>query len=653
MTGLKQTQSRLSRSAICQYTPKILLLLLLCLHALFANAKQFELSSPDTLGLAKIEFEAGKMSYTYFKHGDPVILQSFMGLEIEALDSHNLVLIKTTRESISTNWKPLWGSQNTYPDSYHTLVLHLLDKKSNATIQVHFRLYNEGLAFKYEVDLGANKVRKVVKELTEFNLPKQSVSWILTHPWGKKYEGMVATDKVKGARLPLLSHSPNNQYVFITEASLFRYGAMSLSAINSSTLRADIIGKEVRFETNLSTPWRVVMASQRPAYFIENNFLIQNLNEPSKIIDTTWIKPGISTWDWRARGANENGFTYQLNTESMIRLVDKTGMLGLPYFMIDAGWYGEEHKKESNPLSTISHIDMPEILQAAKRKSVGIWLYINRAAFEEHDMDAILSQYRSWGIVGIKLGFLRKSDQASVEFLQTLLEKTAKYKLMLNCHECIIPSGIERTWPHFLTREYNHSLQDGSYIASPIDHTVTPFLNNVAGPIDVTPGFFDIDKIEERQYVKAPLKSTVVAQTAMTLTYFSPVLCLPDIPEAYQRKPALFEFIKSLPLSYDESKVLVGDLGKVFIVARRKGDTWWIGGLANESGASLKLPLAFLKEGMYEGTLFKDGENTTWESNREKYTSEKLTLSSGKSLNLNIAKGGGFAMGLTLVVDEE
>ncbi|MGJ8691858.1 MAG: glycoside hydrolase family 97 catalytic domain-containing protein [Thalassotalea sp.] len=324
------------------------------------------------------------------------------------------------------------------------------------------------------------------------------------------------------------------------------------------------------------------MTAKNPTYFIENNFLIQNLNEPSKIKDTTWIKPGISTWDWRARGAKEEGFTYKLNTESMIRFIDKTSSLGLPYFMIDAGWYGHEHKKESDPLTTIADIDMKAIVARAKAKNVGVWLYINRAAFVDHDMDEILAQYKDWGIVGIKLGFLRRSYQSSVEFLQNLLEKTAKYQIMLNCHECVVPSGIERTWPHFLTREYNHSFMDGSYTAAPVDHTITPFLNNAAGPIDVTPGFFDIEKMEERDYVKQPLQSTIVAQTAMSLTYFSPLLCLPDIPEAYQRKPDLFAFIKGLPLTYDESQVLVGDIGQAYVVARRKADKWWIGGVVNE-----------------------------------------------------------------------
>lgn len=638
---LNLKDNQLTRGRVFKSMFKAVLLVCFSVNTFIANAKHFELSSPNKLGLIKVEIDAGKVFYTYSKNGTQVIQKSLLGIDISEIDLQNLELTKATTESKLSSYKPLWGTQETYPDNYNTLVLQMLNKKLSSNITFHFRLYDQGLAFKYKVDSSTKKVNKVVKELTEFHLPKQSTSWILNHPWGKKYQSDVPIAKIEGARLPLLSKSPENQYVLITEASLYQYGAASLSARDNTTLGIDIVGNEVQFEQHLSTPWRVVMAAQNPADFIENNFLIQNLNVPSKIKDTSWIKPGITTWDWRARGANEDGFTYQLNTQSMLRLVEKTESLGLPYFMIDAGWYGEEHKKESNPLTTISDIDMPKILEMAKLKKVGIWLYINRAAFEDHDMDVILSKYKEWGIVGIKLGFLRKSDQQSVEFLQHLLEKSAKYKLMFNCHECVIPSGIERTWPHFLTREYNHSFQDGSYTASPIDHTITPFLNNVAGPIDVTPGFFDIDKIEEREYVRSALKSTVVAQTAMTLTYFSPVLCLPDIPEAYQRKPELFDFIKSLPLTYDETKVLNAEIGKSYVVARRKSDTWWIGGVANEQGASLQIPLSFLNKGEYKGTLYLDGKNTTWENNREGYTSEEITVNSSKTLKLEMAKGGG------------
>lgn len=627
-----------------KYMQKSALFLVLALNSFLVYSQSFELLSPDKSGTIQVEIDGGNAFYTYSKNGTQVINKSLLGVDFIGFNALDFAFVEAKRNAIRSSWKPEWGTQGVYPNNYDALVLQLHSKTNQSRLAFHFRMYDEGLAFKYEVETNSEKVNNIQKEYTEFSLPKQSQTWVLNHPWGKRYQANVPIENVKGARLPLLAKSLSNHYILISEAALYDYGALSVSAIDKSTLSVDIVGKTVQFQNSLSTPWRVVMASQRLAFFVENKFLIQNLNEPSKIQDTAWIKPGISTWDWRARGANENGFVYQLNTDSLKRMVDKTNALGLPYFMIDAGWYGEEHKKESDPLTVIPSIEMAEVLTQAKNKDVGVWLYINRAAFEEHDMDAVLAQYKAWGIVGIKLGFLRKSDQKAIAFLQKLLEKTAQYRLMLNCHECVIPSGIERTWPHFLTREYNHSLQDGSYIASPVDHTISPFLNNVAGPIDVTPGFFDIDKIEERDYVKGALQSTVVAQTAMSLIYFSPFLCLPDIPEAYFRKPELFAFIKSLPLSYDETKVLVDDIGKSYVIARRKSNTWWIAGVVNELGANMKIPLTFLQDGVYKGRLYLDGEDTTWKNNREKYRSDDVTFRAKDMLTINVADGGGFFM---------
>jgi alpha-glucosidase len=610
-------------------------------------AQIHELFSPDKTKQVVVELKNDSISYSYFRDGIPEIQKSLMGVELNEISWNGLSIFEVKKDSLHSHWKPLWGTQQIYPDNYNSLTIKLKDENLNNSMLLLLRMYNEGLAFKYKIETNGIKSLTLKKEHTEFNISNNSKSWVLTHPWGKKYKTDVDVSQIKNASLPLLSKSEKGKYTFITEAGLYNYGSLHLSANENGLLSSAIVGN-VNLNSEFNTPWRVIMTADTPSYFIEHNYLVQNLNPPSKIKNTGWIKPGISTWDWRARGAIEEGFEYKLSTESMLRFIDKTGDLGLPYFMIDAGWYGSEHKRISNPLTAISEIDMPMIMQRAKEKNIGIWLYVNRVAFEEYDVDALLSTYKEWGVVGIKLGFLREQNQRGVKLLQRVLEKCAAYQLMFDCHEAVVPSGIERTWPHFLTREYNHSFMDGGYVSSPVDHTVTPFLNNVAGPIDATPGFFDINKMEERIYVKAPLRSTIVAQAAMCVTYFSPLLCLPDIPEAYQRKPDLFNFIKDLPLSYDESKVLIGEIGKTYVVARRKGNTWWIGGVSNETGGNIEISLDFLDKGTYKSTIFLDGQQTTWEKNREAYLKEKRIVIVGESFKMNIAPGGGVCLKLEL-----
>lgn len=610
-----------------------------------AYAQKYEVSSPDKTGKVVVQLENDSIFYTFIKNGIPVVQKSLLGIELNEISWKGLSVTEVKKDSLRSSWKPLFGTQQTYPDNYNAISLKMQVGNSGSYILFLFRMYNEGLAFKYEIETDAKSALTLKKELTEINIPTGSKCWELVHPWGKRYKTDVPVSKIDNASLPLLSLSENGKYVLITEAELYNYASLHLSANPKGVLCANLAG-DVNLKPHFSTPWRVVMVTDAPAYFVEHKYIIQNLNPPSKIKNTAWIKPGICTWDWRARGAIEDGFEYKLNTESNLRFIDKTAELGLPYFMLDAGWYGAEKEKTSNPLTPILEIDMQLVMERAKEKNVGIWLYVNRIAFEEYDMDVLLSTYKKWGVVGVKLGFLREHNQWGVELLQRVLEKSAEYELMFDCHESVIPSGIERTWPNFLTREYNHSLMDGQYIASPVDHTITPFLNNIAGPIDVTPGFFDINKMAGRKYVKGTVKSTVVAQSALCVTYFSPLLCLPDIPEAYQRKTDLFEFIKGLPRSYDESKVIVDKIGKSYVIARRKSDEWWIGGVTNEEGASLEISLRFLKEENYKATIFLDGKNTTWETNREEYTKEVRVVNREGFLKLKLAPGGGVCIKL-------
>lgn len=604
------------------------------------KAKEYRLLSPNKLDQVIVFKDENGWSYSYLKEGAVIIEKSKLGLELNGITFENLEVTDIEKNTHQSTWEPIWGTQKTIQNNFESLTIRLKDKRNGSKFSLLFRMFDEGMAFKYEVNTGTNVSSTLHKERTEFNVPRNSICWVLTHPWGKRYEKDVAVEKVKNASLPLLSKSFAGQYVLITEAELYNYGSLHLTANPNGVLTADIVG-EVNLKQQFSSPWRVIMAANDPVYFVEHNYLIQNLNAPSRISDTSWIKPGICTWDWRARGAVESEFTYDLNTESLIRFVDKTAELGLPYFMVDAGWYGVERERSSDPLTAIPEIDMAKFMRRAEEKNVGIWLYVNRIAFEDYDVDKLLATYKEWGVKGIKLGFLQEMNQWGVELLQEVVEKCAKYKIMFDCHEAVIPSGIERTWPHFFTREYNHSLEDGKYIASPIDHTITPFLNNLAGPIDVTPGFFDIDKMIERKYVRGQLKSTVVAQAAMCLTYFSPLLCLPDIPEAYQRKYDLFSFIKNLPLNYDESNILIGEIENQFVIARRKGDDWWVAGVCNELGADITLPVHFLDKGNYKMTIFQDGENSTWEKNREDYSSKTMIINRNQTIDFKMAPGGG------------
>lgn len=611
----------------------------------FEKNSKYSLHSPDNEFQMTLKFKDSLLYYCLTKNNKRIINESALGL-IRNNKNLKLELIDIKKGSHSSTWKMTWGLKESVINSYNSLSVETIDRNSGLKINFLFRLYDNGLAFRYVFPKEEESF--VIEEKIEFSIHGDPECFLLTHPWAKYYKEGQSLSQVTDVSLPLLCENTEGMYSLITEAALYNYGSLHLTSKNDECLISDIVG-EVLITPPFSSPWRVIMADNNPLSFIENGHIIQNLNAPCKIKHTDWIQPGISFWDWRARGAKEENIEYSLNTETLLHFIKKAAQLGMDYFMIDAGWYGDEHDPNADPLTSISSINLPQVIKEASRNNIGLWLYVNKEAFENHNIDEIISTYGKWGIKGIKLGFLADQSQEGVLFLQNIVEKCAQYEIMFNCHECVIPSGIERTWPNFMTREYCHSLVDGRYISRPKDHTVTPFLNGMTGPLDVTPGFFDINSLVQRRYIRGELRSTVTAQAAMCMITYSPLLCLPDIPEAYERKPDLFDFIKSLPLTYDETIALAGEPGKGICIARKSDGKWWLSALSNENGQSYKIPLSFLNKGMYKSLSFKDGKNTTWQKQREDYVVEESVFSADDTLHIDISPGGGFCMQLVPV----
>ena len=336
--------------------------------------------------------------------------------------------------------------------------------------------------------------------------------------------------------------------------------------------------------------------------------------------------------------------------------------------MIDAEWYGPENNKKSDPVTYEHEVDMPKITSYAKEKGIGIWLYINDKALKGFDMDRTFSQYQKWGIVGIKHGFLGGGNQAKNAFSVKVLEKCAEYQIMYNLHEPNKPTGLARTYPHYVSNEYVNSMLDAAnrVPATPSELSVYPVVHNLGGPVDRSCGLFDMDQSIARKKVHKQIPSTVVSQVGQCLVFNSGILTLPDMPDAYKRKIDLFEFIKQLPMTYDETKVLDLEIGDNITMARRAKDTWFTAALADESGRKLELKLDFLKSDVtYDVTLYEDTEESHYkfpggwnkkdaaakkvpfkpvETKRELYQVRKMVLKKGDIVSADIAPGGGHCM---------
>jgi alpha-glucosidase len=352
-------------------------------------------------------------------------------------------------------------------------------------------------------------------------------------------------------------------------------------------------------------------------------------------------------WDWRAWGYTApDGFTYGLNTPSHKRFIDFAAENNVQSLLMDADWYGPEFSEDSDPTMSNKEIDIEENMQYARKKGIGIILYLNDLGARKFGLERVLKQFHEWGASGIKYGFMRAQGQEKVLYTRKVVELCAKYKLTVNFHDNPIPpSGDERTWPNILTREYCHSQADAMYSYYPETAVSSAFINLLSGPVDMCNGWYAFNNAESRPKVFKFLPGTVAAENAKLIVIFSGMSVLADAPEAYLAKPDMFSLIKSLPTSFDEYKVLGGDIESYISVARRDGDDWFVGSLTTREARKITLELDFLETGAkYTAYLFEDSPDTHFIDNREAYQTRTMQVDAETSITIQLAPGGGNAI---------
>ncbi|MDP0492410.1 MAG: glycoside hydrolase family 97 catalytic domain-containing protein [Verrucomicrobiota bacterium JB023] len=627
------------------------------------------LSSPDE----RIEIETreadGVLTYSVKFQGKPIIDDSRLGVALKGgAFSGGLAVTGSEMVSHDETWEPVWGQTAEYRDHYHQLTLDLVETgETKREMKVIFRAYNDGIGFRYHFPAqeGLSQV-DFAKELSQVSIISESpVAW---YPKGSTtlFSEIPFEKLKKSSRTPFTIQASDDCFLSLHEAGV----------VNSSDAMLGL-GKDQRTLTyscslkqkgEVTTPWRSIQIASSPAGLIESS-LILNLNEPNKLEDTSWIEPGVSLWDWRNHGGKaDDGFVYGINTESYLRYIDYAAEKGLAYLLIDAEWYGDEHSPETDPVTYEEEVNMPKIADYAKEKGVGLWLYINDKALKNFDLDRTFSQYRDWGVKGIKHGFLGGGNQVKNAYSVKILEKCAEYQIMYVLHEPNKPTGLTRTYPHYMSSEYVNSMLDAANRppATPSEIAVFPVVHNLAGPVDRSCGLFDMDQSIERAKVHKQIPSTVVSQTAQCLLFPSGILTLPDMPDAYERKSDLFTFIQHLPMDYDESKVLAMEIGKHVTMARRAGDTWFVASVADESGHEQEITLDFLDADVtYAATLYEDTAESHYEfpggwnkgdakkkgvpfrpveTKRELYQVREMEVKKGDVIAAKLAPGGGHCL---------
>lgn len=552
---------------------------------------------------------------------DNRLSESAMALKVDTLArwTSNLIVKKTIRYSRDTFWKPVVGERSLIRDTYNAVSIETV-KEDNAIykMNVDIRAYNEGIAIRYffpENEKGT--YFRVKAEHTEFSLPEGTKAWHAL--WAQaKYNELPLSNWPNEAERPLTLKLPNGLYACLAEAQMVDYARtkFKLSETKPNTIvtsmytPADLISP-------FGTPWRVTMVAEKASDLIQNNDIILNLNEPSKVIDVSWIKPGkiMRVMTQITEAAKEN--------------IDFAAKHNLQYILFDWKWYGPAFSFSSDATKVaIPDFDLPEIIRYAKEKGIGVWLYANLQALVSQS-DSLFRIYQQWGVKGVKFGFVQVGSHRWTTWIQEMFKKAAESKMMVNVHDDWRPTGEQRTWPNLMTAEGirgNEEMPDATH------NTVLPFTRCIAGASDYTICYYD-----------NRIKTTHAHQLALAAIYYSPIQTLYwyDKPSFSDNEPEL-EFWDKIPTTWDETKVLGGEPGQFITTARRSGSDWFVGTITNNDARTMHLSFDFLPKGKkYSATIYADDSTA---STKTKVKLQQIKVNSSTMLNVKLVPSGGQAI---------
>lgn len=660
----------------CRFIRFALPAMLACLfhaQAIAAPATSLQLSSPD--GRLGVEFSldaSGQPHYAVSRDGGTVLLPSPLGVQLYPDDriQGGLRVVDSRLSAVDQQHALVAGKANHIRDHHRQLEIDLLDSRGR-TLGLIFRAYDDGIAFRYRLPLPAQGDLQVKEDLSGFLFADDHDCWALNlGRFGTSHEGEY--DPIQASYLrahhlievPLVCKTGQGNTTFaIAEADLDRFAGLYLTGRGDGRLgveaklspRLDQPGIAVqlpRAEVDAQghlTPWRVVMIGDSPGALIESN-LISALNPPTPIKDTSWIKPGKSAWDWWSGSLAPDVPNAGMNNATMKHYIDHAAALGLDYMLIDDGWYvgstgNGRYNANADILRSIPDIDLPMLVEYARERGVGLWLWAHWKSLDER-MDDALAYYQQLGIKGIKVDFMDRDDQQMVDWYHRLMRKTAEHQLMVNLHGAYRPTGLNRTWPHYLTQEGVFGAENNKWSQRvTATHNLTlPFTRMLLGPMDYTPGGFRNVTAEafEPHFIGPQVMGTRAHQLAMFVVYESPFQVVADSPDVYVDAPGA-DFISLVPASWDETRVLSGDIGEHIVIARHSGEDWYIGAMTNETSRTLEVPLDFLPAGTYRATLWLDGKLPTDVQKQER----DINPAKDDPIRLKLSSGGGATIRLS------
>lgn len=656
---------------------KAVLISFFAVLSLIVSAKEkkpSEVSSPDKSLKVKVTVKDGVPFYSLLRNGKPLLSDSRLGFVLKdqpALDK-DFKIASSSTATFDETWTQPWGEVRQIRNNYNSLTV-VLEEQSNLKrkITVEFRLFNDGMGFRYKIPQQDNlRDFVILDELTEFALAVDMDAWWIP-AYGTEMDSEWLFRHNKVSELKEKVHTPltlesKDLYLSFHEAALIDYASMALNNTGGNTLKADLIpwanGDRVVTSAPMQTPWRTLQVASKPGDLI-TSYLILNLNEPNKLGDVSWIKPGkyngmwwgmhIKTHTW------EGGPKHGATTENMKELIDFASRHKLSAVLAE-GW-NEGWETDWTVSGNFSFTkpypdyDIDAISNYAKSKNIGLIAHHetggNVLNYERQMEDAfkLLAKYNihrlKTGYVNPRPGGQYHQSQYMVRHYQKVMDKAAEYKVMLDVHEPIKDTGLRRTYPNMMTREGGRGTEYEAWsTGNPPEHTaILPFTRCLGGPFDYTPGIFDIQFKTEGSF---RVHTTLAKQLALYVIIYSPMHMAADLPSNYEGKAA-FKFIEDVPTDWETTKVLDAEIGKYVTTVRqdRNSSDWYLGSITNSEARTLTVSLDFLKAGKkYTAEIYQDGKGADFETNPLPVDISTKSVSASDKVTLTLAPGGGTAI---------
>src|SRR5437868_13782248 len=632
----------------------------LSLCGIAAAQSSYELRSPDNRIQVKIR-AAEKIQYDVLLGGRTLLENSTFSLDVEhkALGLQPKVVEAKERANDEVIKPTVRQKFAQIRDNYKELHLTM-----DGGYSVVFRAYNEGVAYRVETTLALQQV-KVYGEQDNWNFPSNFVVYypqedsFFSHN-ERKYLPQFLTGIGPGslATLPAVVDARGTK-IAIAESDVEDYPGMWLRGITGNGLAAafppyplkeklegDRDFKVVESADYIAVtsgartfPWRVMGIAEKDGDLVTNP-LIWLLEEPSQLKDTSWIKPGKVSWDWwNANNISGVDFKAGINTETYKYYIDFAAKYGIPYVILDEGWY-----KLGNVLEVVPEINMEELTAYAKQKNVGVILWVVWKSLDDQLIPA-LDQYAKWGVKGIKVDFMQRNDQLLMNYYYKVSRECAKRKMLVDFHGAQRPASLTRTWPNLISSEGVRGMEWSKWSAdAEPNHNVTlPFTRMFLGPMDYTPGSMrNATKSTFAAIHSQPMAlGTRCHQLAMYVVFESPLQMLSDSPSNYEREPEVMEFLEPVPTTWDETRALEGRIAEYVVVARRNGRDWYVGTMTDWTSRNLEVDLSFLPEGSFTMEAYQDGVNADRNASDYRKTTAQVTKAS--KIKIQLAPGGGWA----------